>query len=100
MTKRKRFTPEFKKEAVRLLESGDKPGATIARELGIARNQLYKWQEQINKQGEHVFPGSGRPSSDNKQKDEIARLKRELAKAKEDTEILKKAAAFFAKELG
>lgn len=45
MKKRQSFTKEFKLEAVRLLECGDKPAAAIARELGIARNKLYKWQE-------------------------------------------------------
>jgi len=45
MGTRKQFTPEFKREAVQLLESGSRPGSEIARELGIARNQLYKWQQ-------------------------------------------------------
>ena len=45
-TKRKRYTKEFKLEAVRLLEKGNQPPADIARELGVQRNQLYKWQEQ------------------------------------------------------
>ncbi len=45
MTKRNTFTKEFKQEAVRLLEKGDKPGAQLARKLGIKRNQLYKWKE-------------------------------------------------------
>ena len=39
MTKRQRYTREFKLEAVRLLEAGDQPGVEIARELGIKRNQ-------------------------------------------------------------
>ncbi len=45
MRKRKPFTREFKLEAVRLLEEGKKPAAELARELGIRRNQLYKWKE-------------------------------------------------------
>lgn len=99
MTKRQTFTPEFKKEAVRLLESGEKPGTTIARELGVKRNQLYKWQEEIRLHGEGAFPGKGRRPSEGSQADKIARLERELSKAKEENEILKKAAAFFAREL-
>ena len=99
MTNRKTFTPEFKREAVRLLEAGNKPGAQIARELGIKRNQLYKWQEEIDKHGEAAFPGMGRRSSSETLEAENARLKRELAKAQEEAEILKKAAEFFAKEL-
>ena len=42
----KQFTPEFKREAVQLLEGGSRPASTIARELGIVRNQLYKWQRE------------------------------------------------------
>lgn len=42
MEKRQRFTPEFKREAVRLLKQPGKPGTTITRELGIARNRLHK----------------------------------------------------------
>ncbi len=44
---RKAFSPEFKREAVRLLEREDKPSAQLARELGVRRNQLYKWQKEI-----------------------------------------------------
>lgn len=98
MNKRKSFNPEFKRE-VRLLELGEKPAAQIARELGVKRNQLYKWQEEIGKHGEGAFPGHGRRSSSESLTQENARLKRELAKSREETEILKKASAFFAKEL-
>lgn len=96
MQKRKTYTREFKLEAVRLLERGDRPAADIARELGINRNQLYKWQEQLKTQGEAAFPGHGRPAND---KDaEIARLKKELERVQEERDILKKAAQYFAKE--
>lgn len=99
MTKRRKFTPEFKREAVRLLESGDRSGAAIARELGIQRNRLYKWQEEIQKHGDNAFPGLGKRTRQSDQAEEIARLKRELAAAREEAAILKKAAAFFAREL-
>jgi len=98
MQKRKTFTKAFKLEAVRLLERGDKPAAELARELGVRRNQLYKWQQEVAEQGEQAFPGSGRPTND---KDaEIARLKRELERVSEERDILKKAAQYFAKESG
>jgi len=98
MQKRKTFTREFKLEAVRLLERSDRPAAEIARELGIKRNQLYKWKEQLTAKGEAAFPGHGRPADD---KDaEIARLRRELEQVTEERDILKKAAAYFAKESG
>jgi transposase len=96
MQKRKTFTKEFKLEAVRLLEKGDKSSADLARELGVRRNQLYKWKEEVAGNGTAAFPGSGRPAND---KDaEIARLKRELERVAEERDILKKAAQYFAKE--
>lgn len=96
MQKRKSYTKEFKLEAVRLLEKGNKPAAELARELGVARNKLYKWKEEVAASGEDAFPGSGRPVND---KDaEIARLKRDLERVTEERDILKKAAQYFAKE--
>jgi len=53
----KTYTKEFKEEAVRLMESSDKPAAEIAMELGIRRNQLYKWREQILAKGEDALSG-------------------------------------------
>ena len=96
-SKRKTFTKEFKQEAVRLLEQGDKPPAEIARELGVKRNQLYKWQEQIKAKGETAFPGKGRRSG---KANELAKLKQENDRLKEENEILKKAARYFARESG
>jgi transposase len=62
----------------------------------VRRNQLYKWKEQMSQRGEGAFPGSGRGSGGN---DEVARLRKELERVKEERDILKKAAAYFAKEL-
>jgi transposase len=96
MRKRKDFSPEFKREAVRLLDAGEKPPADLARELGVRRNQLYKWKEEFTKHGADAFPGIGRRSA---AKDEVTRLRKELERVKEERDILKKAAAYFAKEL-
>lgn len=95
MGKRKQYTSEFKREAVRRMESLDKPCCEVARELGIRREQLYKWKEQLSQRGPGAFPGSGRGQSS----DELARLRHELERVKEERDILKKAAAYFAKEL-
>ena len=95
MQKRQTFSKEFKLEAVRLLEAANKPAADLARELGVRRNQLYKWQEQLRSKGEDAFPGKGRRAEKD---DEIARLNRELERVKEENEILKKAALYFARE--
>jgi transposase len=96
MKKRPSFTKEFKLEAVRLLEQGNKPAADLARELGIRRNQLYKWQEQLSARGKaDAFPGHGRRAGSEA---EVARLRRENACLQEEIAILKKAAVYFAKE--
>jgi transposase len=95
---RARYGKEFKLEAVRLLELGQKPAAQLALELGINRNQLYKWQEQLRKRGEQAaFRGPGQKPVD--ERSEVERLKRELEKVTEERDILKKAAAYFAKQL-
>ncbi len=95
MGSRTHFTPEFKREAVQLLEGGGRPASTIARELGIARNQIYKWQTELRARGTTAFPG---PGARKERTTEIARLKRELARVTEERDILKKAAMYFAKE--
>src|SRR5712691_10465841 len=94
MRKRQTFSKAFKAEAVSLLEQSGKPAAELARELGVRRNQLYKWQEQAHALGENAFPGEGRRP---KPLDEMARLKRELARVTEERDILKKAVTFSAK---
>lgn len=96
--KRVRFSKEFKLEAVRLLQSGNKPATQLAAQLGVPRNQLYKWQAQLNKTSPEVaFGGPGRKPLE--ERAEIERLKAELKRVTEERDILKKAAAYFAKEL-
>lgn len=93
----KTYTREFKLEAVRLMESSNRPAAEVAMELGLRRNQLYKWKEQLEKKGEAAFRGVGRPRNDSLS--ELAQLKRENEQLREENEILKKAAAYFARDL-
>jgi len=93
--KKQSFSPEFKREAVRLMEEGEQEIAQIARELGVRRNQLYKWQKEIQTHGAKAFPGAGcRP----KQVDEHQLLKARIKRLEQENEILKKAAVYFAKE--
>jgi len=97
MAKYPHCSKEFKQEAVRLLEQADKPGSEIALQLGIRRNQLYKWQKELHEKGDAAFKGSGRRPAN--EEDEVNRLRRELSRVTEERDILKKAAAYFAKEL-
>jgi transposase-like protein len=96
MTKRTTYSKEFKIEAVRLLELGEKKPADLARELGVSRNKLYQWREQLKgKNPDDAFPGQGRRGPESA---ELAALKRENVRLKEEIEFLKKTAKFFAKE--
>ncbi len=97
MAKRSTYTKEFKIEAVRLLEEGERNPNDLALELGVRRNQLYKWQSQLKEKGDAAFCGSGRKPID--PSDEMAKLRKELAEVKLERDILKKAAAYFAKEV-
>lgn len=98
MAKRKRFTPDFKQEAVRMMINSDKSAADIARELKIHRNQLYKWKEQLgNGVARASHTAQGRSSNGT---NELTRLRQELQRVKEERDVFKKAAAYFAKEIG
>ena len=87
MSARKQFTPEFKHEAVQLVESGSRPASPIARELSVRRNQRYKWQTELRARGRTAFPG---PGARKERTPEVAWLKRELARMTEERDILKK----------
>ncbi len=98
MSRRGRYPKEFKLEAVRLLNESARPAADIAREIGVKRTLLYRWRDEMNKKGAaEAFEGSGRPSVE--EMSELSRLKRELQIVKEERDILKKAAAYFARDL-
>jgi transposase len=91
---RRRFTAEFKVEAVRLVETSGKSGWEVARDLGIGWKSLKAWVEQTR-----VDAGKGPPGAlTTEERAELAALRRENRTLKEEREILKKAAAFFAKE--
>lgn len=91
------YSTEFKREAVCLLERGDKEASQLARELGVRRNQLYKWKAEIDEHGDDAFPGKGRrPKAEG---NDTSALKAEIKRLREENEILKKAAMYFAREL-
>lgn len=97
----KTFTREFKLEALRQLEASTRPATELAKELGIRPNQLYKWREQFITKKDKAFsksqPKSGRPKKENQSK--LVTLEQENKRLQEENEILKKAAAYFAREL-
>ena len=91
------YPKAFKLEAIRLMKESNRPSVEIATELGIKRNQLYKWKEQLENKGEDALTSKlGRPLK--KDQSEVATLRQENERLREEVEILKKAAAYFAKE--
>ena len=91
MTQRRRFSAEYKREAVAMLEA---PGVTvsqIASELGIGAGMLGRWRRELCQETERAFPGQGRPRDE-----EVVHLKRELARVTKERDFLREAATFFA----
>jgi transposase len=93
MGSRRRYSREFKVEAVKLVLDGGVSVAQAARDLGVAENLLHTWKRKYRED-----PTFGRASRLTPDQEEIRRLRRELKRARQDQEILKKAAAYFAKE--
>jgi transposase len=98
--KRRQFTGEFKLEAVRMANDSGKPTSRVARELGIRADMLRTWRRQAESRAGlvpgDVFPGNGKLTS---QEEAIRQLRREVEVLKQEREILKKAAVFFAREV-
>lgn len=89
MSPRRVFTEEFKRDAVRLAkERGNL--AEVARDLGLHESVLTRWKKCLETAPERPFPGQGNPHDQ-----ELAQMKRELARLKEENDILKKAVGIF-----
>jgi transposase len=94
MPKTPPYSSEFRAEAVRLLRSSGRPIPQLAKELGVSEQSLRNWSRQVE-----VDDGRA-PGLTTDERDELRRLRREVKTLTEEREILKKAAAFFAKESG
>ena len=95
MGTRRVFTREFKLESVKLVKERGVSTSQAARDLGVHVNVLRKWLKDLASDPQHAFPGQGQMKPEQA---EIAALKKEVAKLKMERDILKKAAAWFAKE--
>ena len=93
--KRRHFTREFKLDAVRLVTEKGTPVGKVARDLDIHPNLLHLWRRKFLKDGDKAFVGKGRVKPEEA---EIKKLQKELEKAREERDILKKALAFFSKQ--
>lgn len=87
---RRRFTKEFKEQAVELMSSSDKSVAEIAEELGVRTDQLYRWKRSLETDSSQAFRGNGKARYD-----ELAEARKEIARLKEERDILRKAVAIF-----
>ena len=95
MGTRREFSREFKREAVKLVKERGVTAAQAARDLDVHENVLRKWVRELAADPQHAFPGKGVMKPEQA---EIDRLRKEVAKLKMERDILKKAAAYFAKE--
>ncbi len=92
---RKKYTREFKVETIGLIQDRGVSVAQVSRDLGIHQNTLRAWQKEFEADPQHSFPGQGQMKPEAA---EIARLRREVVRLKAERDILKKAAAYFAKD--
>lgn len=94
MTKhtRRQFTPDYKRETVALIRSTGKSIAEVCRELGLAENTVQRWVAQA------AIDDGQRAGLTSSERDELTHLRRENRVLREEREILRKAAAFFAQE--
>lgn len=92
---RRKFSREFKLEAVKLVRERGVAVAQAARDLDLHENVLRKWVREAEADPHSAFPGNGQMKPEQQ---EIERLRRELARMKAERDILKKAAAYFARD--
>ena len=95
MGTRRQFSREFKFEAVKLVKERGVTAAQAARDLDVHENVLRKWVRELTADPQQAFPGKGVMKPE---QGEIDRLKKEVAKLRMERDILKKAAAYLAKD--
>ena len=92
---RRKFTREFKIEAVKLIQERGVTVTQAARDLGVHGTMLRRWVQESAADAPQAFPGQGQMKPEQA---ELARLRREVLKLRAERDIFKKAAAYFAKE--
>jgi len=92
MVQRRRFSAEYKREAVAMLDAPGVRVNQIAAELGIGAAMLGRWRRELREETDRAFPGHGRP-----REEELSQLRRELTRVTKERDFLREAAAFFAR---
>jgi len=92
--KGKRFDAQFKKDIVKLYLNGERTCPSLAAELGLHENTIYKWIQQYKSDPEQAFPCSGHVKGE---ADELRKAQRRIKDLEEELAILKQAAVYFAK---
>lgn len=91
--KRKKYSPEFKRKAIELVRRSGASCRQVALEIDVAPNLLTRWVREAQPGTEKTFPGTGSPRDE-----ELARLKRELARVIKERDFLRDAAAYLSKK--
>jgi transposase len=89
----KRFSSEFKREAIRRAAEEGMTDKAVCEELGVSTRQFLRWRDELHVLGNDAFPGKG-----GSRDEEVSALKRELSEVKKERDFLKQAAAYFAKQ--
>ncbi|SEC30180.1 transposase [Amycolatopsis tolypomycina] len=94
MSRRSKYPEQFRRDAVELVNSSDRPLRQIARELGVNHETLRAWVNTAKQEAE-----AGPPAEDPAEALEVTRLRKQVAELQKEKEILRKAAAYFAREM-
>lgn len=94
MSQRKKYDKAFKEQTVAKILAGESTTSTMAKEIGVHYTTVRDWVKEYERDNVNAFPGSGNLKPED---EELRRLRRQVADLKEENEILKKAAAYFAK---
>ncbi len=93
MGKRRKYSAEYKREAVGMANHPGVTKAQIGQELGISPNMITRWERELSDSGSKAFLGQGKARDE-----EMVVLKRELGRVKKERDFLREAAMFFAKD--
>ena len=96
MAKKSTYTPEYKKEIIKLVTEQKKTFTEVGRSVGVSSNTIRKWVDQYSTYGDDAFPGKGNLRPDDK---EVKNLKNKIKDLEMENAILKKAMSIFSRDV-